>query len=349
MKVGTKLYSVVALMTFVVIMVAGIGYYVAKISNDGLETVYKDRVEPLEQIKTISDMYAINIVDTTHKTRDGIVNWNDARKNVSKAQEIIADKWKLYLATYLDPKEKKLVAETVPHMKRADEVVARLKEILAKEDRAELAMFAATELYPAIDPLTRKLSELVDVQLVVAKHEYVKSKYIYNKGKQLSMIIIIVGLVLSVLLAIVIIRQLLLELGGEPSYVCEIAQLVADGDLSITVLVSTDKQGSVLWGMKIMVQRLQDLISEKDSKNLQLENMGKQLDKRIAELEATLDRVKQLEGIIPICMYCKKIRDDQKSWQKLETYISNHSEALFSHGICPECHDIQLEQIIKLK
>ena len=56
-----------------------------------------------------------------------------------------------------------------------------------------------------------------------------------------------------------------------------------------------------------------------------------------AALEAALGRVKQLEGIIPICMYCKKIRDDQQSWHQLETYISNHSEALFSHGICPHC------------
>lgn len=55
------------------------------------------------------------------------------------------------------------------------------------------------------------------------------------------------------------------------------------------------------------------------------------------ELEASLARVKQLEGIIPICMYCKKIRDDQNSWNQLEKYISDHSEALFSHGICPEC------------
>jgi len=49
-------------------------------------------------------------------------------------------------------------------------------------------------------------------------------------------------------------------------------------------------------------------------------------------------KVKHLEGIIPICMYCKKIRDDVESWQQLEQYITEHSEALFSHGICPECY-----------
>lgn len=58
----------------------------------------------------------------------------------------------------------------------------------------------------------------------------------------------------------------------------------------------------------------------------------------ILELQAALAQVKQLEGIIPICMYCKKIRDDQESWQQLESYISAHSEAHFSHGICPDCY-----------
>jgi DNA-binding response OmpR family regulator len=65
------------------------------------------------------------------------------------------------------------------------------------------------------------------------------------------------------------------------------------------------------------------------------------LTDHIEELKQTLDRVKQLEGIIPICMYCKKIRDDHDSWQQLEKYITEHSEAMFSHGICPKCFEEQ--------
>jgi hypothetical protein len=63
-----------------------------------------------------------------------------------------------------------------------------------------------------------------------------------------------------------------------------------------------------------------------------------ELTDKVALLEAALVKVKQLEGIIPICMYCKKIRDDKESWQQMEGYISQHSEAQFSHGICPECY-----------
>jgi len=52
-----------------------------------------------------------------------------------------------------------------------------------------------------------------------------------------------------------------------------------------------------------------------------------------------LAHVKQLQGLFPICSYCKKIRNDGNYWQQLESYISDHSEAKFSHGICPECYE----------
>ena len=48
---------------------------------------------------------------------------------------------------------------------------------------------------------------------------------------------------------------------------------------------------------------------------------------------------KRLEGILPTCMYCKKIRDEQSSWVSIENYISQRTEASFSHGVCPTCYN----------
>src|SRR5262249_42837090 len=61
------------------------------------------------------------------------------------------------------------------------------------------------------------------------------------------------------------------------------------------------------------------------------------LAERVRQLEDALAKVKQLQGLIPICCYCKKIRGDQNYWQQVEAYMTAHSEARFSHGICPEC------------
>jgi CheY-like chemotaxis protein len=55
------------------------------------------------------------------------------------------------------------------------------------------------------------------------------------------------------------------------------------------------------------------------------------------ELQAALDRVKTLEGIIPICAKCKKVREDDGFWTQVEKYIADHTGALFSHGLCPDC------------
>jgi len=63
------------------------------------------------------------------------------------------------------------------------------------------------------------------------------------------------------------------------------------------------------------------------------------LAERVQELEVALDHVKQLQGILPICSYCKKIRDDRNYWQNVESYVADHSQAEFSHGICPSCYE----------
>lgn len=60
-------------------------------------------------------------------------------------------------------------------------------------------------------------------------------------------------------------------------------------------------------------------------------------EKNIVELQKALAEVKVLQGIIPICASCKKIRDDKGFWQQVEVYIRDHSEVEFSHGLCPEC------------
>lgn len=66
---------------------------------------------------------------------------------------------------------------------------------------------------------------------------------------------------------------------------------------------------------------------------------------RVRDLEDALARVKQLQGLLPICSYCKKIRDDRNYWQQVETYIANHSEAEFSHGICPDCFEKVMKSV----
>ena len=63
---------------------------------------------------------------------------------------------------------------------------------------------------------------------------------------------------------------------------------------------------------------------------------------RVAELEESAARIKQLGGLLPICAWCKRVRDDQDYWEEVECYVASHSEARFTHGICPACLAKQL-------
>lgn len=75
--------------------------------------------------------------------------------------------------------------------------------------------------------------------------------------------------------------------------------------------------------------------------------LQRELARRVAELEEALARVNELHGILPICSYCKKVRDDRDSWQQIEAYVAAHSAARFSHGVCPHCAETVLRPQIE--
>ena len=68
-------------------------------------------------------------------------------------------------------------------------------------------------------------------------------------------------------------------------------------------------------------------------------SLQESLAERVQELEQALERVKQLQGLLPICSYCKKIRDDSNYWHQVEEYVSTYAEVQFTHGICPACYE----------
>jgi sigma-B regulation protein RsbU (phosphoserine phosphatase) len=70
-----------------------------------------------------------------------------------------------------------------------------------------------------------------------------------------------------------------------------------------------------------------------------------ELSEHVRELEDALAQIHQLHGLLPICSYCKKIRDDGNYWQQVESYLSSHTGVRFSHGVCPECYEKVVAQL----
>ena len=75
---------------------------------------------------------------------------------------------------------------------------------------------------------------------------------------------------------------------------------------------------------------------------LRVLTLQEKLDDRVHQLEEALAEVKQLQGLLPICSYCKKIRDDQNYWQQVEEYFSDNTDVQFSHGVCPHCFEKEI-------
>jgi len=259
LSLGTRLYGLVAFMSILLIVIGFIGLKSAKISNEGLDTVYKDRVVPLKDLKTIADMYAVNLVDTSHKVRNGNLKWQEGRNNVEQAKVSIAKKWKDYQATSLVTEEKKLVEEIGPLMKAADGAVEKLAGILKAEDSEALTNFTVSELYPVIDPVSEKFSSLVDVQLEVARQEYDRSTSSYRTSRAVSVAAIVVGVLLASLFGMLITRSIT----GPLAEGVRVANRLSEGDLTMQVEVAgRDEIGQLMSAMRDMVNNLRQMMSE---------------------------------------------------------------------------------------
>ena len=95
---------------------------------------------------------------------------------------------------------------------------------------------------------------------------------------------------------------------------------------------------------KELVARVHSLVRIKRAEDA-LRLKEKEQQKLISELQEALAEIKTLKGFIPICASCKKIRDDQGYWNQLEAYISKHTDAVLSHGLCPECAEKYEEEL----
>lgn len=93
--------------------------------------------------------------------------------------------------------------------------------------------------------------------------------------------------------------------------------------------------------LKLRVRNQLEIKRQRD----QIMRMKGVLERRNVALERTLERVKRLERFLTLCMYCKRVRAANDQWQQLERYITEHTDAQFSHGICPECETKMLEEL----
>jgi methyl-accepting chemotaxis protein len=258
-RIGTRLMALVVGMSALLVGVGAMGLWGMGTTAAGLETVYKDRVVPLRDIKVISDMYAVNVVDTAHKVRAGSLSWAQGRRQLEDARHTLRERWAAFLGTVLVDEEKRLVARITPAMARANTAVERLEDILAREDARRLEEFISRELYADIEPVSALFNGLGDVQLEVAREQYERATARYAETRTTTLALIAAGLLLAWGLAFVILRGITRPLAQAVDF----AQRIAEGDLTARLpRAHRDETGLLLTSMNGMSERLCGMIGE---------------------------------------------------------------------------------------
>ncbi len=235
-----KLFTSLGLLCLSLAAVATTGYLAAVTAENGLETVYQDRVKPLRDLKVVADLYAVNIVDATHKVRNGGLSWEQGIDAISKASSGIAEQWKAYMATYMEAEERQLAAEAERNMKLSDAATARVLAILRAHDQAALDNFVRTELYPSIEPVSDSVSKLVELQIKVAEqvHHKTSDAFVLAGWSGLASLLVAIGS--AIFAAWTALYGVIRPLAG----ITTCMRRLADGDLNLTV-AGTDRRDEI--------------------------------------------------------------------------------------------------------
>ncbi|VXD02118.1 methyl-accepting chemotaxis protein [Sphingomonas sp. 8AM] len=168
MTVRAKLFAALWGLGVSIALLAGFAFWSMSTSEAAIDTIVQDRVAPMRDLKIVADRYAVDIVNASHKARNGNMSFEEAAEKVRKGSEALHESWRAYTLTKVVPEEEVLARVAEARMRAADDRVDELQSILDHGDRPALDRFVRTRLYQTIDPVSAAIAKLVDVQLKVA-------------------------------------------------------------------------------------------------------------------------------------------------------------------------------------
>jgi methyl-accepting chemotaxis protein len=289
--IKARLLTSLLLLMAALIAVAGAGWYAARTANAGLETVFNDRVKPLRDLKAVSDLYAINMVDAAHKVRDGGLPWEAGAKLVQDATGQLRTRWQAYASTSMDAEEKKLAAEAERAMQAGDAAVQQLAQLLRSKDQAGLARFAAERMYAAIDPITDAVGKLVELQINVAFQENAKAEAAFATARTGMILAILAGVCIFGFALWTVLRAVLAPLKDITGTMQRLAQ--GQYDLEVPGIDRQDEVGSMATSVEVF--RKNGLEVER-MRAEQAEQEARAQQRRKADMSAMADRFQAAVG-----------------------------------------------------
>lgn len=264
MSIRERLFAVITLLNVVVILCGGMGGLGLSLSNSALKTVFLDRVVPMQQLKEVSDRYAIEISESLHKLELGGSAVGETRSRIEQARAAGHEKWEAYSATFLTPEEATLVKEAKVLLQQAD---AAIDQVLKAKDSAgaeskDQTLQSAQTVDVALSALTEKLHELVALQMDVSKQEFESSQ----RRFELVMVALVVLTLLSAAGGALAGRSLRNAVNEMLALISENLEEVASGNvkanLSEVILRRTDELGTISASLQTVRVSIRDIIQK---------------------------------------------------------------------------------------
>jgi len=265
MTVAMRLSLLVAVMAAAMLLIGFFGLRGMNFSNDRLKSVYEDRTVAVVILGKMSDAaYEVRINSQKATEVSKPADAEPFLQAVAKQEERFNTSVKDFIATDLTPDEKRLNDELAQVWASYNEARSQAMGLARAGDFS-----AAQQKIAASEVSFRTLSGAVDklqvLEETVAKAEYDEAMAQAASTTRFNIGLIIGGLVLGALLAFVIIRNLLAQLGGEPAYAAEMVREVASGNLTVDIQLRAGDSASMLFAMKGMVEKLSQVVSEVSS------------------------------------------------------------------------------------
>jgi len=178
MRARMRLFA--AVLTAFTLIAMAIGLLRLSQLEQGMRTVYEDRVLPLKQLKLVADAFAVQVVDGAHKAAAGTQDLKRTLEEIQQARQLVNREWAAYRATQMDAQELGLAQQTEQAMQGAEAALVHLQRLRQMADREGLQQFTAQAMYPAIDPISNRISALIDLQQRVAEQEYLAAQANYQ-------------------------------------------------------------------------------------------------------------------------------------------------------------------------
>jgi methyl-accepting chemotaxis protein len=234
---------ILPIVALVVILVLSLGEL--KHTAAGVDRIYLDRVVPLKDLKVIADDYAVLVVDAINKANAGFLTAEDTVKIIASAEENIHKKWQKFIATSLTEEESKLANDAEVLFKKADAAILEIEHQLGKMEGNIAGKLNAIDghLYDDIDPISEKITELINLQLRVAKeeHDLIITEYEENK---VTLTAISVFIIIALLyLGFAVYRSIV---GSLIRIKDTVERIVEESDLSIEIEIKRDDELSAI-------------------------------------------------------------------------------------------------------